>query len=161
QYGAGHYGAALRTYARAYRQATGGERRTILDLILTCARRATDKKEVGAALEAVVQVDPDIAFQRFDYAVAEPWRWGHGLLGAASPEVKRRVLEVDEKRWQVVLGSGHCTAAQKQTAEQRLTEARHGLALLETAPELVFTLALGEPAELLRRAAGTEEPKRS
>src|SRR5205814_1555459 len=45
QYAAGQNGAALRTYARAYRRASDRERRGILELILTCARGMRDPKD--------------------------------------------------------------------------------------------------------------------
>jgi hypothetical protein len=159
QYAAGQNGAALRTYARAYRRASERERRDILDLILRCARGMKDPKEVGEAIQDLVDVDPDVSFQEFDYAVAEAWgsRRNWNNMSGVSPEEVRRIVEVGVKRLQLVLGSTHSTDQQKKEAQMHLERARQIEAMLATAPDLVLGLPLGEPpAELLRRAAAAD-----
>ncbi|HVC93239.1 MAG TPA: serine/threonine-protein kinase [Pirellulales bacterium] len=158
---AGQPGTALKIYARAYRKATLGEHRTILEVLLDCARRLHNPKDVGEAAQALLDVDPDVSFQEFDFAVAEAWAALQMTidLGSYIPEEKRRILELGEKRWQMVLGGAYSTSQQKEEAEKYLAQARLGLAMLEAAPDLVFALPTGEPAELLRRAGAADDPK--
>ena len=159
QAASGQQAAALTTYARAYRKASGGERREILQLLLVAARSVKDPKEAASALADIVNVDPEVSFQEFDHAVGEAWgrREMHRDLGGMRPEDKRHLLEIGEKRLQMVVSSAYCSEAEKQDAAKHLAEARQLLALLDTSPDLVFVLPGGTAEELLGRAGSADD----
>src|SRR5262249_11385531 len=106
----------------------------------------------------ILDVDPDVSFQEFDFAVGKAWaeRQQTRDLGRLSPEEKRRVLELGESRMMLVLSGTHSSPADKQEAEKHLAGCRLELATLKTAPDLVFALPTGEPEELLRRASADD-----
>ena len=155
QHASGEHGAALKTYARAYRKATGADRPNILESMLRCGREAKDPKFIAEAAQDILEVDPDVSFQEFDYKVGEVWgqRQNAKDLGRLKPDEKRRLMEIGEKRLLMVLASTHCKEEEKKDAEMHLGRVRVMLAALKTAPELVFELPLGDPSELLLKAA--------
>src|SRR5205807_5809255 len=106
-------------------------------------------------------LDPDVSFEEFNFAVAQAWvaRQKEKDLGGYSVDKKRRLLELGEKRLQLVLAGVRSTESEKSVAEKHLTSTRAWLATLATAPDLVFTLPVGEPAELMRRAGEADDPK--
>src|SRR5262245_34410765 len=90
----GQYGSAVSIYARAYMKSPEDQRREILHSLLYCARAANDPNAVAAAVLDILDVDPDVSFQEFDFAVGKAWaeRQQTRDLGRLSPEEKRRVL---------------------------------------------------------------------
>src|SRR5262249_1759025 len=72
-------------------------------------------------------------------------------------EELRRVAEFGEKRLQLVLGGMHSTPEQRAEAEMHLGRVRTMQAMLDAAPDLVSTLPLDEPVELLKRAGSADE----
>jgi len=155
---AGEGSAALRTYARAYRKASGSERRNILELILKCARGMNDPKQVGEALQDLLAVDPDVSLQEFDYAAAEAWATRQGNdLQRLGPDELRRVADLGEKRLQLVLGGVYSTREQRAEAERQLSRIRTMQAMIDAAPDLAGGLPPGDPAELLKSAGPADD----
>jgi serine/threonine protein kinase len=151
----GEYASAARIYARAYCKSPEEKRRGILESLLRCGRQANDPKAVAAAVQSIVDVDPDVSFQEFDWAVGEAWgaRQNMRELGRLNLDEKRRLLEIGEKRILLVVSGTHCSEAERQEAEKHLARCRTALAALQTMPDLVFELPTGDADELLRQAA--------
>lgn len=164
QAAAGEPVGALRAYGRAYRKADGGQRREILSLILVAARSASkdqsQQKQIGDALWDVMDVDPDVSLQEFDYPTMEAWGKHHGrdLAGdAVNDEEKRRLMEFGEKRIQFIINGGYASDTQKKEAEKQLSIVRFGLSQLKAGSSALFEVPInGTPAELLKRAAANE-----
>jgi|GEM_PF-6653711 len=73
------------------------------------------------------------------------------------PAELRRVADFGEKRLLLVLGGTYINAEQRAEAERHLGRIRTMQAMLETAPDLVSSLPLGDPPELLKRAGSADD----
>jgi serine/threonine protein kinase len=155
EFSSGHNEVGLQAYVRAYRNAPPDKRPRILELMLNCARGVKESQKAGSILSEVLDVDPDVSFQEFDYWVADAKvdRRRYEDLGGLKPEEKRRFLELAEKRFMLVASGSYGTPTQKQDAAKFLTDVRRQLAALKTVPDLVLEFPSGDPDKLLRSAA--------
>src|SRR5262249_1111609 len=130
------------------------KRPSILELMLNCARGVKERQKAGSILSEVLDIDPDVSLQEFDYWVANAKvDRAYEVLGGLKPEEKRRFLELAEKRFMLVASGSYCTPTQKQDAAKFLTDVRRQMAALKTVPDLVLELPGGDPDKLLRSAA--------
>jgi|GEM_PF-1293308 len=155
QQAADHKEDALRIYAHAYRKAPSMDREGILASMLLCAV-GLDPLKVGEAVQEVIEVDPGVSFQNYDYAVMRAWgtprRWEQ--LRQANPQERRRGFETAEKRLLLVIGGNYASEAEKKEANEHLTRLRDMLAALEVAPNVALELPIGEQTvKLLKQAA--------
>jgi hypothetical protein len=109
----------------------------------------------------VLDIDPDVSFQEFDYPVVAAWGQHHGWelkSDSISADDKRRLMEFAEKRAQMIINGGYATDEQKTDTEKQLDMVRFALSQLKSDSadlSALFDVPIHEPPTELLRKAGT------